>query len=111
MDESGGSARPRSGNDEPTEHATGARPRPPIPAPPNQKHDDTPHNGAERRDPRTSRTPTRRPRTTHSRPPPSTTRRRRPRQRDDADGPRRPGPPSPGPRERRLADAAIGHAV
>ena len=48
MDESGGSARPRSGNDEPTEHATGATTPAADPGTPEPKHDDTPHNGTER---------------------------------------------------------------
>ncbi|MFJ9630384.1 site-2 protease family protein [Streptomyces sp. NPDC101175] len=45
MDESGGSAQPRSGNDEPTEHATTPTADPGTPEP---QHDDTPRNGAER---------------------------------------------------------------
>lgn len=48
MDESGGSAQPRSGNDEPTEHATGATTPAADPGTPEPKHDSTPHNGAER---------------------------------------------------------------
>ncbi|MEV0735723.1 site-2 protease family protein [Streptomyces sp. NPDC050549] len=48
MDESGGSAQPRSGNDEPTEHATGATTPAADPGTPEPKHDDTPRNGAER---------------------------------------------------------------
>ncbi|WP_262058446.1 site-2 protease family protein [Streptomyces sp. STR69] len=48
MDESGGSAQPRSGNDEPTEHATGATTPAADPGTPEPKHDDTPHNGTER---------------------------------------------------------------
>ncbi|MGW3104688.1 site-2 protease family protein [Streptomyces sp. NPDC001100] len=48
MDESGGSAQPRSGNDEPTEHATGATTPAADPGTPESKHDETPHNGTER---------------------------------------------------------------
>ncbi|WTE46373.1 site-2 protease family protein [Streptomyces sp. NBC_01622] len=56
MDESGGSAQPRSGNDEPTEHATGATtpaadpgtPEPNHDDTPEPNHDDTPPNGTER---------------------------------------------------------------
>ncbi|MFE2420085.1 site-2 protease family protein [Streptomyces hokutonensis] len=48
MDESGGSAQPRSGNDEPTEHATGATTPAADPGTPEPKHDETPRNGAER---------------------------------------------------------------
>jgi Zn-dependent protease len=48
VDESGGSAQPRSGNDEPTEHATGATTPAADPGTPEPKHDDTPHNGTER---------------------------------------------------------------
>jgi len=48
VDESGGSAQPRSGNDEPTEHATGATTPAADPGTPEPEHDDTPHNGTER---------------------------------------------------------------
>jgi len=48
VDESGGSAQPRSGNDEPTEHATGATTPAADSGTPEPKHGDTPHNGAER---------------------------------------------------------------
>ncbi|MGX9887570.1 site-2 protease family protein [Streptomyces sp. NPDC002276] len=69
MDESGGSAQPRSGNDEPTEHATGATTPAADPGTPEPKHDDTPHNGTERpirhvEDPDTSSTNHAKPTTT-----------------------------------------------
>ncbi|MDV9169231.1 site-2 protease family protein [Streptomyces sp. W16] len=41
MDESGGSAQPRSGNDEPTEHATGATTPAADPGTPRPEHDDS----------------------------------------------------------------------
>nr|WSY56153.1 site-2 protease family protein [Streptomyces sp. NBC_00886] len=47
MDESGASGQPRSGNDEPAEHATGATAPAAEPGTPEPKHDDSDHDTAE----------------------------------------------------------------
>jgi Zn-dependent protease len=47
VDESGGSGQPRSGTNEPTEHATGATTPSADPGTPEPKHDDSTHDAAE----------------------------------------------------------------